>query len=149
MSSNPNIIDISSNSPDSSESLTSSPPLRLPTIPKGLTIEHANKKKHDVNPLSPSPSEDTANVPSDLDGSNAARELEKRWNALERGEASKAPNPSLSSESSEDPNPWIPYQPPPRELVSPFICTSSDEEDDDELYQPPSTPERPQSSCPR
>ena len=56
------------------------------------------------------------------------------------GASSRAPNPAGSSESSEDPNPWIPYQPPPRELVSPFIWTSSDEEDDDELYQPPSTP---------
>ena len=146
MTSNPSIINIYS---DSSESLTSPPPLRLSTIPKGLTKEHAKKKKHDVNPPSPSPSEDPANVPSDLDDSDAARELKKRWNELERGGSSRAPNPSLCSESSEDPNPWIPYQPPPRELVSPFIWTSSDEEDDDELYQPPSTPERPQSSRPR
>ena len=53
----------------------------------------------------------------------------------------------MSSESSEDPNPWIPNQPPPRELVSPFICTSSDEDEDedenDALYIPPSTLERP------
>ena len=94
MSSNPSIINISSDSSDSSESLTSPPPLRLPTIPRGLTKEQAKKKKHDVNPPSPSPSDDPANVPSDLDDSDATRELEKRWNTLERGEASRAPNPS-------------------------------------------------------
>jgi hypothetical protein len=121
MSSNPSIINISSDSSDSSESLTSPSPLRLPTIPRGLTKEQAKKRKHDANPPSPSPSEDPENVPSDLDDSDAARGLERRWNALDRGEASRAPNPAVSSESSEDPNPWIPYQPPPRELVSPFI----------------------------
>jgi hypothetical protein len=48
---------------------------------------------------------------------------------LERGVASRAPNPA----------------------VSPFICTSSDEDDDenDALYNPPATPEKPQSSRPR
>jgi hypothetical protein len=149
MSSNPSIINISSDSSDSSESLTS--PLTLSTIPRGLTKEQTKKRKHDANPPSPSPSEDPANVPYDLDDSDAARELERRWNALERGEASRAPNPAVSSESSEDPNPWIPYQPPLRELVSPFIYTSSDEDEDenDALYIPPSTPERPQSPCPR
>jgi hypothetical protein len=151
MSSNPSIINISSDSSNSSESLTSPSPLRLPTILWGLTKEQAKKRKHDANPPSPSPSKDPANVPSDLDDSDDARELERRWNALERGEASRAPNPTVSSESSEDPNPWIPYQPSPRELVSPFIYTSSDEDEDenDALYMPPSTPERPQSSYPR
>lgn len=113
MNTNPNVINISSDSSDSSESLTSPSPFQVPTQPRGLTKEQAKKKNHDV------------------------------------GASSRAPNPSGSSGSSEDPNPWIPYQPPPHEIVSPFIWTSSDEEEDDELYQPPSTPERPQSSRPR
>lgn len=54
------------------------------------------------------------------------------------GESSKLPNPAMSSESSEDPNPWIPIRPPARELTSPFICTSSDEEDP--YNNPPGTP---------
>jgi hypothetical protein len=99
MKSNPNVINIYSDSSDSSESLTSPSPFKVPTQPRGLTKEQVKKKKkHDV------------------------------------GASSRAPNPSGSSESSEDPNPWIPYQPPPRELVSPFIWTSSDEEEDDDLY---------------
>jgi hypothetical protein len=63
----------------------------------------------------------------DLDDSDAARELERQWNALER--ANRAPNSD----------------------VSPFIFTSSDEDDDenDALYNPPSTPEKPQSSRPK
>ena len=113
MNTNPNVINISSDSSDSSESLTSPSPFQVPTQPRWLTKEQAKKKKHDV------------------------------------GASSRGPNPAGSSESSEDPNPWIPYQSPPRELVSPFIWTSSDEDEDDDLYHPPSTPERPQSSRPR
>ena len=113
MKSNPSVINISSDSSDSSESLTSPSPFQVPTQPKGLTKEQAKKKKHDV------------------------------------GASIRGPNPARSSESSEDPNPWIPYQPPPRELVSPFICTSSDEDEGDNLYNPPSTSERPLSSHPR
>ena len=129
MSSNPSIINLSSDSSDSSESLTSPSPLRMPTLPRGLTKEQAKKKRHDVPPPSSSSSEDLPPYPSDLDDSDAARELERRWNALERGQANRAPNPA----------------------VSPFIYTSSDEDDDenDALYNPPSTPERPQSSRPR
>ena len=110
MKSNPSVINISSDSSDSSESLTSPPPFQVPIKPRRLTKEQAKKKKHDV------------------------------------GASSRGPNPSRSSESSEDSNPWIPYQPPPREIVSPFICTSSDEDEDEDLYNPLSTPERPQSS---
>jgi hypothetical protein len=64
-----------------------------------------------------------------------------------RGKGVMSPKSSASSESSEDPNPWILIQPPPRELISPFLCTSSDE--DEPQSNPPSTPERPQASRPR
>ena len=80
--------------------------------------------------LSPSSSEDPANIPSDLDDSDAERELERRWNALERGEPSNAPIPAE------------------RQYVSPFIFTSdedsSEDEDEDPSFLPPSTPERSQ-----
>jgi hypothetical protein len=77
MSSNPSIINLSSDSSESSESLTSPPPLRMPTLPRGLTKEQAKKKRHDVPPPSSSSSEDLPPYPSDLDDSDAARELER------------------------------------------------------------------------
>ena len=53
-----------------------------------------------------------------------------------------------SPPSSEDPNPWIPIQPPAHELTSPFICTSSDEEEPQN--NPPATPsEEELSNLPR
>ena len=55
---------------------------------------------------------------------------ERQWNAHRKGEPSHVPNPAE------------------RELVSPFICTSdeesSDEENEDPIFLPPSTPERSQ-----
>ena len=77
MASNPSIINLSSDSSDSSESLTSPSPLRMPTPPWGLTKEQAKKKRHDVPPPSSSSSEDLPSYPSDLDDSDAARELER------------------------------------------------------------------------
>jgi hypothetical protein len=79
---------------------------------------------------SPTPSEDPANIPSDLDDLDAERELERRWNALERGEPSNAPIPAE------------------RQYVSPFVFTSdeepSEDEDEDPSFLPPSTSERSQ-----
>ena len=66
---------------------------------------------------------------------------------LSRGKEVMSPKSPSSTESSEDPA-WIPIRTPsPVHLVSPFIYTSSDE--DEPPNNPPSTPERPQSSRPR
>ena len=122
MSSNPEIIDLTSSTSSSSSSSDG----WSGYFPPG---EHP-KKKHDVKTPSPSSSEDLANIPSDLDDSDAERELERRWNALERGEPSNAPIPAE------------------RQYVSPFIFTSdedsSEDEDEDPSFLPPSTPERSQ-----
>jgi hypothetical protein len=122
MSSKPEIIDLTSSTSSSSSSSDG----WSDYFPPGA---HP-KKNPDVKPSSPSPSEDPANIPSDLDDSDAERELEKRWNALERGEPSHAPIPAE------------------RQYVSPFIFTSdeeySEDEDEDPLFIPPSTPERSQ-----
>jgi hypothetical protein len=79
---------------------------------------------------SSSSSEDIPPYPSDLDDSDAARELERQWNALEMGEPSNAPIPAE------------------RQYVSPFIFTSdedsSEDEDEGPSFLPPSTPERSQ-----
>lgn len=126
MSSNQNIINLSSDSSDTSDSLVSPPPLNMPTPPRGLTKEQAKKRKHDVPAPSSSSSEDLPPYPSEIDDPEYQREMERRWNKLER--ANRVPNPE--------------------ELH--FIFTSSDEEDDDSdtLYNP--TPsEKPQSSRPR
>jgi hypothetical protein len=124
MSSKPEIIDLTFSTSSSSSSSSSDgwsdyfPPGAHP------------RKNHDVKPPSPSPIEDPTNVPSDLDDSDAEREREKMWNALERGEPSEA---SIPAE---------------RQYVSPFIWTSDEEsledEDEDPSFIPPSTPERSQ-----
>lgn len=79
---------------------------------------------------SSSSSEDLPPYPSELDDSDYAREMERRWNALEKGEPSNVPVPDE------------------RQYVSPFICTSdedsSEDEDEDPSFLPPSTPETPQ-----
>jgi hypothetical protein len=126
MSSNQHIINLSSDSSDTSDSLTSPPPFNIPTPPRGLTKEQAKKRKHDVPAPSSSSSEDLPPYPSEIDDPEYQREMEKRWNELER--ANRVPNP-------ED---------------LPFIFTSSDEEDDynDTLYHPTSSV-KPQSSRPR
>ena len=65
----------------------------------------------------------------------------------EMGEPSQAPIPA-GSDSSDDPNPWVPYPASDRDLVSPFLFTSDEESSEDEYedpsFLPPSTPERPQ-----
>jgi hypothetical protein len=126
MSSNQHIIDLSSDSSDTSDTIASPPPLNMPTPPRGLTKEQAKKRKHDVPVPSSSSSEDLPSYPSEIDDPEYQREMERRWNELER--ANKVPNP--------------------KEL--PFIFTSSDEEDNenDPLYSPTSS-EKPQSSRPR
>lgn len=77
---------------------------------------------------SSSSSEDLPPYPSEIDDSDYAREMERRWNAQERGEPSHVPNPAE------------------RQNVSPFIFTSdedsSEDEDEDPTFFPPSTPER-------
>jgi hypothetical protein len=79
---------------------------------------------------SSSSSDDRPPYPSELDDSDYARELERRWNTLEKGEPSNAPVPAE------------------RQYVSPFIFTSdedsSEDEDEDPSFLPPSTPERSQ-----
>jgi hypothetical protein len=120
MSSIPEIIDLTSSSSSSSSDGWSD------YFPPGV---HP-KKNPDVKPPSPSPSEDLANIPSDLDDSDAERELEIRWNALDIGEPNHAPIPAE------------------RQYVSPFVFTSDEEssevEDEDPSFIPPSTPERSQ-----
>ena len=91
----------------------------------------------DPNSSSPSAEEDVPPYPWGLDGSDFERALENRWDAQERqwnahrkGEPSNVPIPAE------------------RELVSPFIYTSdedsSEEENEDPTFLPPSTPERSQ-----
>ena len=126
MASNQRIINLSSDSSDTSDSLKSPPPLRMPTLPRGFIKEQAKKKKHDVPAPSSSSSEDLPPYPSEIDDPEYQREMERRWNELER--ANRVPNPDESL----------------------IFFTSSDEEDDenDELYTP-TTSDKPQSSCPR
>ena len=66
MSSNPEIIDLTSSSSSSDGWSDYFPPLA-----------HSKRKPYAKLP-SPSPSEDPANLPSDLDDSDAERELERR-----------------------------------------------------------------------
>jgi hypothetical protein len=79
---------------------------------------------------SSSSSEDLPPYPSEIDDSDYKREMERRWNAHERGEPSHVPNPAE------------------RQNVSPFAFTSdedsSEDEDEDPSFLPPSTPERSQ-----
>ena len=127
MTSNQNIINLSSDSSDSSESLMSPPPLRMPTLPRGLTKEQAKKRKQDVPIPANSSSSSLPPYPSEIDDPKYQKEMQRQWNAMER--AKRVPTPEEASSKS----------------------TSSDEEDDDEdddLYSP-NMPEKPQSSCPR
>jgi hypothetical protein len=81
-------------------------------------------------PFSSSSEEDLPPYPWELDDSDYEREMERRWNAHERGESSHVPVPAE------------------KELVSPFIFTfdkdSLEDEDEDPTFLPPSTPERSQ-----
>ena len=126
MASNQPIINLTSESSDTSDSFTSPPPWNMPTRPRGLTKEQAKKKKHDVPPPSSSSSEDLPPYPSEIDDPNYQRELERKWNELES--ANQVPNPDESL----------------------IFFTSSDEENDvnDELYTP-TTSDKPQSSRPK
>ena len=76
---------------------------------------------------SSSSSEDLPPYPSEIDDSEYEREMERQWNARERGEPSQVPIPAERS---------------------PFIFTSdedsSEDEDEDPTFLPPSTPERSQ-----
>ena len=124
MKSSPEIINISSDSSSEDETPMEPyvPPYRPPRSgcrPK----EQARKMKHDKPDQIPSSS---------------------------RGKQPMSPESSPSSESSKD-QPWVPVQPPPpvHHLQSPFIYTSSDEDEEEPASNPPSTPERPQSSRPR
>ena len=87
----------------------------------------------DPTTLSPSSStseEDLPPYPWELEGSEYEREMERRWNAHDRGESNHVPIPTE------------------RQLVSPFIMSSdedsSEDEDEDPTFLPPSTPERSQ-----
>ena len=97
----------------------------------------SDPKTSDTNSSSPSAEEDVPPYPWGLEGSDFERALEKRWDAEERRW-----NAHLKSYSSNVPNPAE------REHVSPFIYTSdedSSEEDHEEpVFLPPSTPERSQ-----
>lgn len=121
MKSSPEIINISSDS-SSEEEIPMEPyvpPYRPPSY-GCRTKEQARKMKHDKPDEGPSSS---------------------------RGKQPMSPESSPSSESSED-QPWVPVQPPSpvHHLQSPFIYTSSDEDEEEPESIPPSTPERPQSS---
>jgi hypothetical protein len=74
--------------------------------------------------------EDIPPYPWGLEGADFEQELEKRWDAQDRQWNAHVPVPAE------------------RDLVSPFIVTSdedsSDDEDEDPAFLPPSTPERSQ-----
>ena len=127
MKSSPEIINISSDSEDNSPFETYVPPFRPPR--NGCrTKEQARKRIHDLP------------VFKDLLHLNQTP-------STSRGKAVMSLKSPSSSESSEDPV-WIPIRPPSLvHLVSPFLYTSSDE--DEPPNNPPSTPERPQCSRPR
>ena len=76
---------------------------------------------------SSSSSEDLPPYPSEIDDSEYEREMERQWNAREKGELSQVPIPAERS---------------------PFIFTSdedsSEDEDEDPTFLPPSTPDRSQ-----
>ena len=130
MKSTPEIIDISSDSSSEDETPfeTYVPPFHPPH--GGCRIkEQARKRKHDLLVF-----KDLLNL--------------KQTPSTSRGKEAMPPQSPTSSESSED-QAWIPVQPPApvHHLVSPFIYTSSYEDEPPSI--PPSTPERPQSSRPR
>jgi hypothetical protein len=132
MKSAPEIINISSDSSSEDETTfeTYVPPFRPPH--NGYrTKEQARKRKHDLL------------VFKDLLNLNQTP-------STSRGKEPMFPESPASSESSED-QAWIPVQPPApvHHLVSPFIYTSSDEDEEEHPSILPSTPERPQSSRPR
>ena len=121
MKSSPEIINISSDSSSEDETPfeTYVPPFRPPH--NGCrTKEQARKRKHDLP------------VFKDLLHLNQTP-------STSRGKEAMSPKSPSSSESSEDPS-WIPVRPPSpvHHLVSPFIYTSSDE--DEPQSNPPSTP---------
>jgi hypothetical protein len=119
MKSNPEIINISSDSSSEDEAPlpTYVPPFRPPH--NGCrTKEQARKRKHDLP------------VFKDLLNLNQTP-------STSRGKEAMSPKSPTSSK----------WPPPPVHLVSPFICTSLDE--DEPQNNPPATPERPQSSRPR
>ena len=127
MKSSPEIINISSDSSSEDETPceTYVPPF-CPPHHGCRTKEQAKKRKHDLP------------VFKDLLHLNQTP-------STSRGKEVMSPKSPSSSESSED-LAWIPVQPPApvHHLVSPFIYTSSDEDEPPSI--PPSTPERPQSS---
>ena len=102
MTSNQNIINLSSDSSDSSESLMSPPPLRMPTLPRGLTKEQAKKRKHDVPLPANSSSSSLPPYPSEIDDPEYQREMERQWNAMERAKRVPSPNESASISSPSD-----------------------------------------------
>lgn len=90
MTSNQPIINLTSESSDTSDSFTSPPPWNMPNRPRGLTKEQAKKKKHDVPAPCSSSSEDLPPFPSEIDDPEYQRELERKWNELES--ANRVPN---------------------------------------------------------
>jgi hypothetical protein len=132
MKSTPEIINISSDSSSEDETPfeTYVPPFR-PPHDGCRTKEQARKRKHDLP------------VFKDLLNLNQTP-------STSRGKQPMSPESPASSESSED-QAWIPVQPPPpvHHYQSPFIYTSSDEDEVEPSSNPPSTPERPPSSRPR
>ena len=127
MKSSPEIINISfdSSSEDEAPMEPYVPPFRPPRN-GWRTKEQARKRKHDLP------------IFKDLLHLNQTP-------STSRGKEVMSPKSPSSSEASEDPS-WIPDWPPSpvHRHVSPFIYTSSDE--DDPPYNPPAIPERPQSS---
>ena len=129
MKSSPEIINISSDSSSDDEAPmeTYLPPFR-PPHDGCRTKEQARKRKHDLS------------VFKDLLNLNQTP-------STSRGKEAMPPQSPTSSESSEDQT-WISVQ-PPAHYQSPFIYTSSDEDEEEPPSIPPSTPERPQSSRPK
>jgi hypothetical protein len=90
----------------------------------------SNPETSNNNSSSSSIEEDIPTYPWGLEGSSFEQALENRWNAQDRQWNAHVPVPAE------------------RDLVSPFIVTSdedsSDDEDEDPAFLPPSTPERSQ-----
>ncbi|PWA56513.1 amorpha-4,11-diene synthase [Artemisia annua] len=100
-------------------------------------VESSKRQIDDASHNSPNESPKKSNENEDAETSLVPKKPNNK--SINDDEASSSnPNQAMSPESSEDPNPWIPMQPPERELVSPFLYTSSDEDEPED--EAPLTP---------
>ena len=95
--------------------------------------------KHPVDVISISSDESPSNSNENPKPNPVPKKSKNKGNNDDEASSSN-PKQTMSPESSEDPNPWIPMQPPERELVSPFLFTDSDEDRPPTPDGAPSTP---------